>query len=273
MKISLLCAVLLFSMCLKSQITGIEKYDKDHTNNELIKRSAKSKPYVILKLDDLKFENGFVHPGWIQVVSYLNKKGVTGTIGLIGESLEKGNSAYLDWINDRNNEGYEIWNHGFCHCRYNQDGIEIREYKGESFENQLESIVKTQKLAKEKLGITLRSFGAPFNSTDEFTVRAMDEVPNLKIWMYKGNSMPTKKFELKRISEVNIEHPVNQPNLEKFKKGYEKFKKEEVLIIQGHPRSWVEDEKRFQAFMDIIEFLKNEGVIFITPYDYYQSRP
>lgn len=264
--------VLLFSICLESQIVGNEKYDKDHNNTELIKDSAKSKPYVILKLDDLKFENGLVHPGWIQVVSYLNKTGVTGTIGVIGESLEKGDSAYFDWINERNNEGYEIWNHGFCHCRYNQDGIEIREYRGESLEHQLEGIVKTQKLAKDKLGITLRSFAAPYNSTDEFTVKALAEVPNLKIWMYKETSLPTDKFELKRISELNIEYPTHQPNFEKFKEGYEKFKKEDVLIIQGHPRSWAEDEKRFQAFKDIIQFLKKEGVTFITPFDYYQSQ-
>ena len=119
-----------------------------------------SPPYVILKLDDLWFEDGLVHKGWIQVVDFLNKEKVKGTIGIIGSSLETDDKGYLNWVKTRHQEGYEIWHHGFCHCESIKDEKQIREYRGEGLEEQCISIEKTQFLAKQKLGITLRSFGA-----------------------------------------------------------------------------------------------------------------
>jgi len=210
-----------------------------------------------------------VHPGWIQVMDFLNAENVKGTIGLIGESLEGDDLNYFTWIKDRHGEGHEIWNHGFCHCRHKEGEVEIREYRGRDFEYQKESVLKTQRLAKEKLGLTLCSFGAPYNSTDEFTAAIINEIPELKIWMYKETKFPTDKFTLERTPKVNIEYPVHQPDFKQFKKGYEQFKTEPVLIIQGHPRSWTENKSRMENFKEIISFLKNEGVTFVTPYEYY----
>lgn len=233
------------------------------------KQAEPSKPYIILKLDDLKFEDGLVHPGWDQVVSYLNEKAVIGTIGLIGESLEEGDSTYFDWIKARYLEGYEIWHHGYCHCKRMRDEKEVREYKGEPFGTQQTSLLRTHHLAKEKLGITLRSFGAPYNSTDECTPPALEKISDIKVWMYKETTVPTDKFELNRIKAVNIEYPVHVPDFEQFKAGYDAFRTEPVLIIQGHPRSWVEDLGQFEEFKKIIDFLLQEQVTFITPYGYY----
>ena len=227
------------------------------------------KPYVILKLDDLWCKNDKIHLGWKKVIEFLNEMEVNGTIGLIGDSLEKDNPEYFQWIKERKEEGYEIWNHGFCHCRATENGTEIREFRGKIFEEQLESILKTQQLAKEKLGITMKTFGAPYNSTDLNTIKALEQNEDLKIWMFKETNVETSLFLLNRIPEVNIEYPVHQPDFEQFKIGYEKFKQEPILIIQGHPRSWTEDEDRFENFKKIIFFLKKEGVKFTTPYEYY----
>lgn len=241
------------------------------TNCGTVKEVQKEtlKPYVILKLDDLWCKNDIVHPGWEMVVEFLNSQKVKGTIGLIGNSLEKDNPAYFEWIKKREQEGYEIWNHGFCHCRIKENGTEIREFRGKELDEQSESIFRTQELAKEKLGITLHTFGAPYNSTDSFTSEVLEKNPDLKIWLYKETKAPTDKFLLNRIPEVNIEYPVHQPDFEKFKAGYEQFKTKPILIIQGHPRSWVEDKSRFEKFKKIILFLKKEGVIFTTPYEYF----
>lgn len=249
----LLCLILLFNNC-----------------NTLKKQSNEpNKPHVILKLDDLWCEQEVVHQGWQQVVDFLNEQEVKGTIGIVGNSLEKEDETYFNWIKEREQEGYEIWHHGFCHCRQKEGDIEIREYRGKGYEEQLVSLQNTQKLAKEKLGITLRSFGAPYNSTDEFTAKALEEIPDIKVWMYKETKSSTNKYLLDRIKEVNIEYPVHQPDFEQFKLGYEQFKDEPILIIQGHPRSWVEEESRFEVFQEIILFLKSEGVTFTTPYEYY----
>lgn len=228
-----------------------------------------SKPLVILKLDDLWCKNNVVHQGWENVIDFLNSQDVIGTIGIIGNSLEEDNPGYFEWVKQREKEGYEIWNHGLCHCRSEVNGTEIREFRGKEARSQSESIARTQTLAKEKLGITMHTFGAPYNSTDEHTAETLAKNADLVIWLYKDTKAPTDKFLLNRIPEVNIEYPVHNPDFEKFQLGYEKFKTEPILIIQGHPRSWTEDVSRFENFQKIILFLKNEGVTFTTPYEYY----
>lgn len=241
------------------------------TCTPIVKEPAnKTVQYVILKLDDLWFEEGLVHTGWIQVVDFLNKENIRGTIGIIGSSLETDNTAYFNWIKTRHEEGYEIWHHGFCHCRHQEGEVEIREYRGKSLEEQCESILNTHHLAKEKLGITMHSFGAPYNSTDTSTTIALMEIPDIKVWMFKETSIPTDKFLLPRIKEVNIEYPVHVPDYEKFIEGYNQNLAEPILVIQGHPRSWTESEIRFEEFKKIVLFLKNQNVQFITPYEYYQ---
>ncbi len=231
-------------------------------------RSQSKSQYVILKLDDLWYEDNLVHEGWTQVMDFLNEEDVIGTIGLIGSSLEEDNQEYFEWIKMRHDEGHEIWHHGFCHCRQTVGELEIREYRGKELDDQCESIAKTQRLAKEKLGITLHTFGAPYNSTDVHTITALNKVPEIKIWLYKETSFTTDKFLLNQIKEVNIEYPVHIPDFEKFKEGYLKYQSEPILILQGHPRSWTEDISRLEDFKKIVLFLKKQNVVFITPLEY-----
>jgi len=233
---------------------------------------GQTSPYVILKLDDLWQEEELVHTGWLQVVEYLNEEKVTGTIGLVCESLENADAEYYKWIKDRSEEGYEIWHHGYCHCKLQQNGMQVREFRGTDYTYQATHIVEAQQLAKDKLGITMRSFGAPYNSTDSLTAIALELIPDIKVWMYKETPWPTSKYVLPRIKEVNIEYPVHIPDFEQFKAGYKQYKAEEVLVIQGHPRSWVKDPSRMATFKDIIAFLKSEGVHFTTPHAYYQIK-
>ena len=39
-----------------------------------------------------------------------------------------------------------------------------------------------------------------------------------------------------------------------------------VVIGQGHPNAW--DDKRWEGFVKIIEFLKSRGCVFMTPSEY-----
>ena len=235
-----------------------------------IQRIQSDKPMVILKLDDLWYKNGQVHEGWQEVMDFLNKEKVVGTIGIVGESLEKGEEDYYNWIKNQHQQGHEIWNHGYCHCKPTVNGQACREFRGTDYTYQLGQLQKAQQLAKEKLGLTLVSFGAPYNSTDSSTVAALAKIPALKIWLYKETKIPTNKQILKRIKEVNIEYPVHIPDFQQFKAGYEKHKNEPLLVIQGHPRSWTKDRERMDNFKQIITFLKEEKVRFITPIEYTQ---
>ena len=231
-----------------------------------------SGPYVILKLDDLWNEDELVHQGWVQVIDFLRKEKIVGSIGIVGESLENGKPEYFEWIKRRAGEGFEFWNHGYCHCKPSVNGEERREFRGTDLAFQLDHLSKTQRLASEKLGMTLRSFGAPYNATDENTIKALAGIPALKVWMYKETVGNTDKLVLKRIKKVNIEYPVHVPDFQQFKEGYEQHKDENLLVLQGHPRSWVEDAERFKNFQQIIRFLKSKKVRFITPYNYYLAQ-
>ncbi len=240
--------------------------------SQKIGSEANASPYVILKLDDLWNEDEVVHPGWVQVVDFLRKEKVVGSIGIVGESLENGKPEYFEWIRRQAQEGFEFWNHGYCHCKPSVNGEEMREFRGTDLAFQLENLNETQRLASEKLGMTLRSFGAPYNATDANTLEALATIPELKVWMYKETAGDTEKLVLKRIKKVNIEYPVHVPNFQQFKEGYEQHEDENLLVLQGHPRSWVEDAERFKNFQQIIRFLKSKKVRFITPYDYYQAQ-
>ncbi|GAA4825063.1 hypothetical protein GCM10023331_06870 [Algivirga pacifica] len=226
---------------------------------------------MILKLDDLWYEDGLVHPGWVQVFQFLKEEEVQGTIGLVCNSLEEGRDAYFQWIKDRKSEGHEVWHHGYCHCKPVVKEKAEREFRGTDYTYQYEHLSRASELAKEKLGITLRTFGAPYNSTNEHTAKALDSLPEIKVWLYKETTVPTSKQVLKRIPEVNIEYPVHVPDFLKFKEGYEKYRSEKLLVIQGHPRSWVENPERFEEFKRIVLFLKSEKVRFTTPYDYHMG--
>lgn len=232
--------------------------------------TGQTAPYIILKLDDLHFEQEPVHAGWKQVIAFLQQEQVTAAIGIVGKSLEKGDATYFNWIKQRHREGFEIWNHGFCHCKPVVDGVERREFEGMPYQTQLENLQKTQRLMRKYTGITLRSFGAPYNATDSLTARALEQIPELKVWMYNDTPWKNSKMPLDRIPEVNIEYPVHIPNLELFKAGYAAHRSQPVLVIQGHPRSWVEDPSRFEVFKQIVWFLKAENAQFTTPYAYHR---
>ena len=224
-------------------------------------------PRVILKLDDLKLErDGQIHPAWIEVFDTLNRRGITGTIGLICSSLEVPTDGYVDWIQERRAEGHEIWNHGFCHCR--EGGIlaeETFDFRGRSYEDQLRDLTRSQALAREHLGFPLVTFGAPYNATDEATARAIALQPDLGVWLFKDGDAPTDLTVVPRVPEVNIEFPTHKPNFEQFLTGYEARASDSLLVIQGHPRSWHKGFGRMAAFVEIISFLQAEGAEFVTP--------
>ena len=184
-------------------------------------------------------------------------------LGLIGNSLEGSNPAYIARIQDAYRSGhFEIWNHGYDHMLNvtSQPGQYIREFYGTSYAHQTEHLLKTQNLAKEKLGITLHAFGAPYDHSDQNTVRVIDETDDIRVWFF-GDPV-SSKCVLGRYAD--IEFPVHNPDYEKFLQDYDSEK--EYLVFEIHPNSW--DDPRFEQFEKIIDWLKAADVTFVTPYEY-----
>ncbi|SNS50491.1 DUF2334 domain-containing protein [Tropicimonas sediminicola] len=226
-------------------------------------------PRIILKLDDAGAESDVAPACWRETMDVLNEQRVVASLGVIGRGLEMPGEAFLDWLTDQSATGHEIWNHGYAHDRPEDaqplDGQQGAEFRGTSFGHQLAALRRTQELARRRLGLTLATFGAPFNATDQATVSAMHSVEELEVWLFKETPFPTSKRVLHRIPEVNIEYPVHVPDYEAFRRGFDRHLDKQVLVLQGHPNSWFGDRSRFAAFTRIVRFLVDQKAVFLTP--------
>ncbi len=236
--------------------------------------AAKKPQVVILKLDDFtaKFPSKDCPAGskWKKVVDIVEKKKIKASFGIILNSLEKDNQAYFDWIKEQDKKGnIEFWNHGMTHAENKE--TKAQEFnKGSSYEEQKATLEKGQKLAKEKLGITLTTLGTPFNSFSDDTEKALEDFPEIKVWFFgPGKPKISKKLILGRV--VNLESQVGNPDFDKFKESYEaKGKDREYIVLQGHPPMW--DDKKFENFEKTIDYLLEKGCVFMTPSEYAASK-
>ncbi len=221
---------------------------------------------VVLKLDDVWVVNGGLSERWQLVDAFCAERDIPYTIGVIANVLEGDNPAFIDALRGIAESGRaELWHHGYDHKAWEADGKKLREFQGTGYEHQLEHLQKAQALGKEKLGVTFTTFGAPFNATDADTVRALEQLPEITVWMFAPRNTGSTKFTTPQIPAVNIEHPVHKPNFEQFKLGYEKHKADPYLVMQGHPMSW--DDAAFAEFTRIVDFLRAEGAQFVFPRD------
>ena len=227
-------------------------------------------PIIILKLDDVVASNeagGPVSSRWKRAADYLEKNEIKGGMGIICSSLEPDNPAYFDWIKQHQKKGFiEFWLHGY---KARQASDPAGEYEQGTFEEHKASLERCEQLAREKLGFPLAAFGPHWSGVSEETEKALQAVPEVKIWLY-GPKKPAffKKLSIERI--MALENPTFVPDFEKFKATYEKSgASQRVLVLQGHANAWTDE--RWDGFVKIIEFLKSKGCQFTTPSEYLKS--
>ena len=219
---------------------------------------------IILKLDDVvsyrSAEGMPVSPRWQRITDFLQTSKIKGSFGIIGFSLEKDDPVYFNWIKDVHERRLiEFWNHGY---RNRKASDPTGEFEG-TFEQQKTALQRTQQLAREKLGIELKTFGPHWSGTNEHTARALDAIPEIDMWFYGAKD--SKKFTFERV--MTLENPIFDPNPDKFKAMYERVGQgKEYLVLQGHPNAW--NDQRWEGFLEIIRFLQSKGCIFMTPSEY-----
>lgn len=221
--------------------------------------------FIILKADDFVFDGSeVIPPGWQTFIDYIENRNLKAGIGIIGHSIELGTEECFSSIRAYHNQGnIEFWNHGYSHYyNYAPDPNDrIWEFRNTSYEEQYEHLMMTQDLAKTHIGIILRSFGAPRNATDANTKLALDEVDDLKVWLwghYGTNMLPL-------FYRFYIEPATGYPDYEIFLENYDPDL--EYIVLQIHPRYW--DTERYNEFDQIIDHMNQENVIFVTPFEYY----
>ena len=243
---------------------------RDESGNPVYRESVSMsiyKQFVILKADDLVDDgDNVISPRWQTFIDYVEERNIKASIGIIGYSLEGENDEYFSLIRTHYNRGnIEFWNHGYNHLSnaVNEDGEIYHEFWNSPYEYQKEHLLRTQTLFKKKLNITSHTFGAPGNAVDSNTVRAIEEIDDIEVWLF-GDTCSTK-FALER-PDTDIEYPTYNPDYQQFLNHYDSER--DYLVLQMHPNSW--DNKQFDQFKQVIEFLIQEDVTFITPFEYYQ---
>jgi hypothetical protein len=223
---------------------------------DLLPASNNKKQVIILKADDFVFSEK-----WARFITYIENQEMKVSLGVVGKELK--NESLCDWIKllSRNNN-IEFWNHGLTH-----DCKEYSEFNGSPYEYQLFHLRETQRLFKEKLGITVHTFGASCNEIDENTSQALADIEEIKIWYYGK----TGSIKLCPERRGEIESPVAHPNYNEFINRYNgnRLDRYEYLALQIHPGFW--DDNGWEEFEKIIDFLDQKEVVFMTPFEYYQS--
>jgi peptidoglycan/xylan/chitin deacetylase (PgdA/CDA1 family) len=219
---------------------------------------------IILKADDLAGypgKNKIIPKRWQRFVDLIEKYKIKATIGIIGNSLLFNDEGYFEWVKKYDKLGFiEFWNHGFLHRQFSFDNENYQEFKETTIEYQLQLIEYTNKLAKEKLNIEFKTFGAPYNAIDENTSKALNKT-NLTHWFFGLDSF--KGINLS--NRLDIEYPVHIINENYFKDSFKKVKKD-YFVLQVHPNNW--NENSFIEFENVIQFLLEQNCKFILAKEY-----
>lgn len=238
-------------------------------------RETNGIPYAILKADNIEYNLGSGTPNatWQRFLDFLRDRNLKATAGVRGDTLEDvggvNKAPYYTWLRDAAGDGtFEYFLYGYDHSRDSGSPTAWWEFRNTDYAFQKEHFTRTAQLVQEKLDITLRAFGASWNQTDETTVRILEESPDIKVWLYGNPAATTTKLVLRRISQINIEQPVHEPNSAYLISNYPTYKNEPVLVLQGHPADW-DTEASFAEFVAIVDYLTDQGVVFVTPSEYY----
>jgi peptidoglycan/xylan/chitin deacetylase (PgdA/CDA1 family) len=237
---------------------------------DAVQPAKKTPPPVVLKMDDLKpsGSNNAIPARWKAFVDACDELGVKASLGLIGNGLENPSPEFVAWAKKLHDSGrFQLWNHGYTHAEYPKvNGRRHAEFIGEDVATQRASAERTQKLAKDKLGITLTAFGTPFNVMDENTDQALSEIPEIREWFF-GPDKPKAYKGVVLPRRVNLEHPTMNPSAAGLIADFNKnAATANVLVLQGHPGGW--SDERLAEFRKAVAFLKEQGCEFLTAAEY-----
>lgn len=231
--------------------------------NDILLISPKPRQVIFLKLDDIR-ENEVARGGFRKAKEVIDELDVKANFGIIGISLEddgKKEEFYAEVAGWAADPDIEIWHHGYYH-----NNSQYVEFKGGSYEEQYKQLKATIDLLKEKCNITVRSFGSPYNATDEVTIQVLNDLDQIKTAYFPSVWEGMEAMPL--TYSGNFETAVGVVNYDEFVKKYEESGKDKpYLVLQAHPGGF--DEASLADFKKCIEYLKAQNVEFMTTTQYY----
>lgn len=227
---------------------------------------------VIIKLDDLRANsNNTYNSSWQRLVDTVRSYNIKAALGPVMIDLTKGSQAFKDSLKSWHESDYfELWHHGWTHTRadYPPDRNNAGEFSGPPYKYQKKLFEDGMKIAQSELGITLRTFGAPYNQTDATFKRVIEESPDMKVWLY-CNDPSYSEMCLRRGSSNLLESSTGIVSFDSFLSAYTN-NTNPYLVLQGHPGQW--NTASFEQFDMVIDFLKEKGSCFVLPYEYYKEQ-
>jgi hypothetical protein len=145
------------------------------------------------------------------------------------------------------------------------------EFSGTSYSYQKAHFDSATSVIKSKLGIQMHTFGAPYNQNDTTFLRVMGEDTNYKAIMFSQVTPSASAGFINLSNRVFIESATGVPDSAYFMSSYlsKKAAYTDYMVMQGHPYAWTTEAKQVE-FRKIVNFLISEGVVFCTPYEYWQ---
>lgn len=145
------------------------------------------------------------------------------------------------------------------------------EFSGTSYSFQKAHFDSATKVIKTKLGIQMHTFGAPYNQNDTTFLRVMGEDTNYKAIMFSQVTPSPSAGFVNLSNRVFIESATGVPDSAYFMSSYlsKKATYTDYMVMQGHAYAWTTEAKQAE-FRKIVNFLISEGVVFCTPYEYWQ---
>ncbi len=257
------------------------------------------KQYVIFKADDvsadIKINDPQVPAFWAKYFDYMKNEAQCKTsAGIIGQRVENASNAFFNYIRNLHEGSYvEFWNHGYDHGQYaknlsipdtyyDNNGIlhndifdllkidkSLYEFQGTDYEFQYTHMETTQNILKNRAGITLKSFGAPFNKIDLTTAYVIRDLDDMNVWLF-GRSGSSKMVLARNAGEIeyyfnNGAMPSFQTLLNSHNTG------REYAVLQLHPNSG-HYRYHFNELHKIVNYLKQLESTFIHPNEFYELK-
>jgi peptidoglycan/xylan/chitin deacetylase (PgdA/CDA1 family) len=229
-------------------------------SGEQVQTGAETKgPYVIFKFDDLN-DKGVPWQGFKAITDICKEKGAKCTMGIFGQSLERGDPAYFDYLRSIvNDPDIEIWMHG-----YNGNRDELLG----NLTYQKWAFAKTRWNLLYYLDYLPRTFSPHWDSGDTLTVKAFlaDSLYlNWPLFPPKGSF----KGLLNNSCQLETGDKHYPDSLSMLKTHYDSCAaKMDYFICQGHPWNW--DAKARDTFSKYLDYIKSKGARFATFYGYYK---
>jgi hypothetical protein len=213
---------------------------------------------VIIKADDLLASVGSSFTRLFEICKLMD---VPVAAGLVIGTLETATERERAFLANLDPQECELWIHGYTHYINYKDST--TEFNGPDLSTQIATIQKCVDACQLYLKRDLSVFNGPGGVADKNTALALDKFPSIKTVFYlpvEGNRFVIPRLVWAEWTSGKMNnHKIIIASVQKLPAG-------SVAVLNTHPKSW--DETDWNEFVLLIDALKSNGAIFMTPTEY-----